>query len=693
MKKFISALLTLALLFGLAVPTTASAAEETVTVYANDTDKVIAENVKDGYMENQGLYEETTGYYGLKPADDTLGDAKIYFSVDVETAGQYEIVVAYAAKTGDSARKCDVYVDETLSQALNLTCNADWETKSEAKFRIDLTAGEHDIVITTPSDYDNSSVKTPNIYAVKYTLKKAAEPVVETVTVYANDTDKVIAENVKDGYMENQGLYEETTGYYGLKPADDTLGDAKIYFSVDVETAGLYEIVVAYAAKTGDSARKCDVYIDDTLSQALNLTCNADWETKSEAKFRVNLTAGEHDIVITTPSDYDNSSVKTPNIYAVKYTLKQAAETPKVPTTPEEIVNALYALEDDQSLEGEYTLTGVIKEFKYTYSPSYSTIQLTIVVGDMTDKPVVCYKLGGEGIDKVEVGDTITVTGPLKNYKDTYEFNGCTLVSYEKAVVAPQKGILGRVNSYDWGANGHANAVFSFVSSDETATASTILGQPVGTFAWWYAFVLEYNEDNGTFVVTVADTVMDGVNAIETATLGYGKLAFMFHDGFKDTDADTFNYFLEKATVGTEFYLVGDYDVMGATWDVIADTYLTTEKPEKFWTKPVVTPDEPVIEGDEYVVQKGDTLSKIAKACGLTVNDLVEANKIENPNLIRKGTTLIIPKVEVKRHIVVKGDTLSQIAKANGCTVEDLMNLNKIENPDLIHRGDIIVLP
>ena len=193
MKKLLSVLMALTLLFGLTAPTAAYAAEETVTVYSNDTENVIAENVKDGYMENQGLYEETSGYYGLKPADDTLGAAKIFYGINVETAGQYEIVIAYAAKEGSSARKCDVYVDDTLSQQLNLTMNPDWETKSETKFRVDLTAGEHDIVITTPADYDNSSVKTPNIYAVKYTLKKAAAPAVETVTLYADGADEADA--------------------------------------------------------------------------------------------------------------------------------------------------------------------------------------------------------------------------------------------------------------------------------------------------------------------------------------------------------------------------------------------------------------------------------------------------------------------------------------------------------------------
>ena len=112
-------------------------------------------------------------------------------------------------------------------------------------------------------------------------------------------------------------------------------------------------------------------------------------------------------------------------------------------------------------------------------------------------------------------------------------------------------------------------------------------------------------------------------------------------------------------------------------------------EPEK--TKPVV--EEPVI-GEEYVVQKGDTLSKIAKACGVTVKELVAANNIENPNLIRKGATLIIPKVEVaKRHIVVKGDTLGKIAKAYGCTIKELVELNKLENPNLIIKGQVIVLP
>ena len=46
----------------------------------------------------------------------------------------------------------------------------------------------------------------------------------------------------------------------------------------------------------------------------------------------------------------------------------------------------------------------------------------------LEDMPVQCYRLSGEGADTLAEGDTITVTGLLKNYKGTVEFDkGCTL--------------------------------------------------------------------------------------------------------------------------------------------------------------------------------------------------------------------------------------------------------------------------
>ncbi|MGN0835656.1 MAG: LysM peptidoglycan-binding domain-containing protein [Candidatus Spyradosoma sp.] len=47
--------------------------------------------------------------------------------------------------------------------------------------------------------------------------------------------------------------------------------------------------------------------------------------------------------------------------------------------------------------------------------------------------------------------------------------------------------------------------------------------------------------------------------------------------------------------------------------------------------------------GEIYVVKKGDALSKIARAHGVTVKALMEANGIANANSIRAGQKLVIP--------------------------------------------------
>ena len=109
-------------------------------------------------------------------------------------------------------------------------------------------------------------------------------------------------------------------------------------------------------------------------------------------------------------------------------------------------------------------------------------------------------------------------------------------------------------------------------------------------------------------------------------------------------------------------------------------------------TTEVETPIE--ITGNEYIIQAGDTLGKIAAASGLTVKEIADANNIKDADMIITGDKLVLPTVDTaKRHIVVAGDTLFQLSATYGCTVADLVSLNAIENADLIYVGQLIVLP
>ena len=103
-----------------------------------------------------------------------------------------------------------------------------------------------------------------------------------------------------------------------------------------------------------------------------------------------------------------------------------------------------------------------------------------------------------------------------------------------------------------------------------------------------------------------------------------------------------------------------------------------------------------------YTVKPGNTLSQIARAYNVTVSHIVEINDIQNPNLIFPGQELRItestsmelfelgnPNQDIT-YIVRRGDTLTKIAKKFGVTVDYLVNKNRISNPNYIYVGQII---
>ena len=103
-------------------------------------------------------------------------------------------------------------------------------------------------------------------------------------------------------------------------------------------------------------------------------------------------------------------------------------------------------------------------------------------------------------------------------------------------------------------------------------------------------------------------------------------------------------------------------------------------------------------ESVEYTVQSGDTLSAIARRYGTTVQELVDINNIQNPDLIYPGeklrilTNSTIPGNEERGtgdiiYTVQRGNTLSQIAREYNVSVEHIVELNDIENPNLIYPG------
>lgn len=109
-----------------------------------------------------------------------------------------------------------------------------------------------------------------------------------------------------------------------------------------------------------------------------------------------------------------------------------------------------------------------------------------------------------------------------------------------------------------------------------------------------------------------------------------------------------------------------------------------------------------------YIVQKGDSLSKIAAAYKVTVNDLLKWNpSIKNASFISIGQKLVVngskgaasttnsstTTSSNSTYIVKQGDSLSKIASNHGISLSKLLSYNpQISNPSYIYVGQKINL-
>ena len=120
-------------------------------------------------------------------------------------------------------------------------------------------------------------------------------------------------------------------------------------------------------------------------------------------------------------------------------------------------------------------------------------------------------------------------------------------------------------------------------------------------------------------------------------------------------------------------------------------------------------------EAASYRVREGDTLARIARRTGVPVDALVRANGITDPNHIRAGQVLDIPKAGEpappppatapplattvvvvgggQTHLVASGQTLGAIARLYNTTVSALAEANSLPNPNLIRIGSRLLVP
>jgi spore germination protein len=93
-----------------------------------------------------------------------------------------------------------------------------------------------------------------------------------------------------------------------------------------------------------------------------------------------------------------------------------------------------------------------------------------------------------------------------------------------------------------------------------------------------------------------------------------------------------------------------------------------------------------------HVVRPGQTLYGIAQTYSVTVDRLVESNKIPNPNNLVSGQALVIPIVG-SYYFVQPGDSLYSISQRVDVPVQELANINGISESQILSVGYRLYIP
>lgn len=106
----------------------------------------------------------------------------------------------------------------------------------------------------------------------------------------------------------------------------------------------------------------------------------------------------------------------------------------------------------------------------------------------------------------------------------------------------------------------------------------------------------------------------------------------------------------------------------------------------------------PAPTGPVYIVQSGDTLTDIAQRFNVTLDALMTANNLTDPNLLAAGQQLVIPGLEgvtgiLDTEVVGFGDSFRDLVRRTQISVELIRRLNHVVSPTEFYVGASVIVP
>jgi LysM repeat protein len=93
-----------------------------------------------------------------------------------------------------------------------------------------------------------------------------------------------------------------------------------------------------------------------------------------------------------------------------------------------------------------------------------------------------------------------------------------------------------------------------------------------------------------------------------------------------------------------------------------------------------------------YQVKSGDTLRSISTTYGVSIAVIAKASGVANPNQLKIGQVLTIPKQPGWLYRVQDGETLDQIAQRNNLSTDAIASASGLTAAS-VQTGDLLLLP
>lgn len=92
-----------------------------------------------------------------------------------------------------------------------------------------------------------------------------------------------------------------------------------------------------------------------------------------------------------------------------------------------------------------------------------------------------------------------------------------------------------------------------------------------------------------------------------------------------------------------------------------------------------------------HVVKAGESLWRISQNYGVSMQQIIDTNKLADPGRLAVGQTVLVPAR--RTHTVQPGESLWLISRRYGISVNEIVQANKITNPNVLAVGRRLYIP